>query len=686
MPILNSFRQYRDLFVLMLIWCGAVALVNPLGDFPLNDDWAYGLNTHALAVENRLYFSDWPAMTLIAHTVWGALFSKMFGFSFTVLRFSTLLFGLFGLAGFYKLLTWAELPRRTVLGCMLLLAFNPLWFVLSNSFMTDVPFLALLMWSTLFFLKTLEKPATGTLLTAMFFALWACLIRQLGLLVPGVFLLMFLYCHPINWRNALFALTPAAICYAAMSAFSAWLERTGQLPEAYQGLGHLWKAFVENKNAFPIAGERAGQAFMLVGLFLLPLGVGVKFRHPGRSWASWVIFLSSVGVVWAAWRLFPVGNVFFNIGLGPKLLYDVSWGDNVFPQLDKVGQIWLLKWPGTFGALFLMLALLPSKPAPGRHTLLYWFFIGFSIVYLVFVCFNYYLIDRYLLPFVPFLMIFMAIVAGRFTKFGWVLLGAYALFSVIATHDYLSWNRARWQVAEQLSAQGVKPEQMDGGFEFNGWHKTGSVVTQREYGLKSWWFVRDNEWMISFGPVWGYDSLFAVPYRRWMPPGTGSVMASRRKTYAVRDSLWCDMERLSSDGTAFLPVVGSRQPGNGNTRSAERAHTGQFSIKLDSAAQTGATLPLDAFQAYDRLVVRVWRYPAQVKNAGIVLLADNVKRGYFFESKNFVQRDSAGWELMEMAVTLPPWAVGKTGRFYLWNTSSQPVWFDDLTLYRLQAK
>jgi hypothetical protein len=102
----------RDLLILLLLWCVVVVFINPIGDFPLNDDWAYGQNTRALTLENRLFFSDWPAMTLIAHTLWGTLFGKVFGFSFTVLRFSTLLMGLFGLAGFYWLLQWAALPRH----------------------------------------------------------------------------------------------------------------------------------------------------------------------------------------------------------------------------------------------------------------------------------------------------------------------------------------------------------------------------------------------------------------------------------------------------------------------------------------------------------------------------------------------------------------------------------------------
>ena len=682
----NTLLARFDLIALLLLWCGAVTLVNPLGDFPLNDDWAYAQNTRALAVENRLFFSDWPAMTLIAHTLWGALFCKIFGFSFTVLRFSTLLMGLFGLAGFYKILTWAGLPRRMMWGLVLLLAFNPLWFVLANSYMTDVPFLAMLFWSTLFFLKTLERPTLWPLLAATFFAAWACFIRQLGLVAPSVFLLLFLYFQPVSWRNVLFALFPLAACFGAVEGFARWLESTGQLPEAYTGAGHLLKSVFTNTKLLDIAAERTGTALLTVGLFLLPFVLGLNFRGLQRRWQIWPVLLLGACCIWAAWKEFPYGNVFYNLGLGPKLLKDTDWGENIAPELPE-NYFLIVKYAAAVGAglLLLSLSLWKSGTTPERHRLLRRFSMLFCLGYLGFICTNWVLIDRHLLPFVPFLSLFIGTRVGHFTNFGVTLLGVYSFFSITATHDYLAWNRARWQAANRLLEQGVSPKKIDGGFEFNGWHLTGAR-SQKAREMKSWWFVRDDEWLVSFGLQYGYDKEMAVPYQRWLPPGSDTIFASRRRPYTVRDSTWCDMERLSADSTAFLPTAGSLQPGNGNTRSTERARQGQFSMKLDPSAQFGATMLLDTFQEYDRLVVSVRRYPANA-DAGIVVTAEGVENVYFFEPAHIVERDSAGWGLLEMAVTLPRAAVGSKGKFYLWNPSSaQTVWFDELKIYRLRAK
>ena len=670
--------------MILLLWCGAVAIVNPVGDFPLNDDWAYGQNVYALSVENRLFFSDWPAMTLIAHTLWGALFCKIFGFSFTVLRFSTLLMALFGLAGFYRLLQWAGLSRQVVWMLVLLLAFNPLWFVLANSFMTDVPFLAMLLWSAFFFLKNLETPRNRYLFWATLFAFWACLIRQLGLIVPGVFFILSLYYQPVTRRNLLFAALPVLLCYAGVEIFAGWLKNTGRLPQAYVGIGQIWQTFMSNPKAVEIAVERAGIVLMTTGLFLLPLFPSLSFKHLWRKPLAWLCLLPGAYLVWKAWEIFPNGNVFYNLGLGPKLLKDSYWGEHVYPRLAE-GAFLTLKCVAAAGAGLLILSFFSGREQTDRRSLLRTFSVWFVLAYGGFVCAHALLIDRYLLIFVPFFLLYSGCSAAGYSRGSLALTGLLAFFSVAATHDYLAWNLARWNAARLLEREGIAPAHIDGGFEFNGWHDTGPA-SQKTPGLKSWWFVNDDDWVIAFGPVYGYDRVQTMPFRRWLPPGRDSIVVNRRKPYMPVDSIRCDMERKTPDGTAFESFSGVARPGNGQNQSADRAHSGRFSLKLDAAAPFGATTPLDTFYRFDRFIIRVWRYPATA-DGGIVVAADDAEKAYFFEPANVIGRDSAGWGLLQMSVTLPEKSIGSKGKFYLWNPSQeQTVWFDDLTVVRYRVK
>ena len=684
MPDKLRFPPAYDPWILLGFWCAAIALVNPLGDFPLNDDWAYGQNTRALAVDNRLFFSDWPAMTLIAHTVWGALFAKIFGFSFTVLRFSNLLLGASGILAFYRLLQWSGASRRMTWFAVLVLAFNPLWLVLANSYMTDVPFVSVLLWSVFFFLRVLEQPAPRWLATATFFALWACLIRQLGLLVPGVFFLLSLYYRPFSIRNVVSALLPFALCFAGVTLFTEWLRATGQLPDSFTGLDHLVRNVRENPKIWSAMVERSGLTLLTVGLFLLPVSVSaIRSRPALRQYGVWVLPALGAWCMWLARDQFPQGNVFYNLGLGPKLLKDAFWNPDAGPQLPGPAFT-VVTLAAAAGAGLLLLSLSPRHSAVLRNSMIRSFSLWFCAVYLFFIGANWLLIDRYLLVFVPFLLLFLATVYREYTKAGIALLGLLSLFSVAATHDYLAWNRARWQVLGQLHDRGATPLRTDGGFEYNGWNNA-VPTSQRVPGLKSWWFVRDDEWVVSFDPLEGYIPETVAEWPRWLPPGTDTVLASRRIPYTAIDSVWCSMEQISPDSTVFLPEAGTLQPGNGHTRSAERARSGQFSAKLGAGREYGATLALRAFQPNDRVLVSVWKYPA-IPEGGIVVTSEDASNCYFFEPSYLVQRDSAGWGLTEFSVPIPRAVAGKKGSVYLWNPSDRAVWFDDLKIYHFRTR
>ena len=91
------------LLVFAGLWLAVIVVVDPRGEFPLNDDWAYAWSVKTLLQEGRFQLSDWGAVNLLPQTLWGWLFSVPGGFSFTALRVSTLiasLITLFALAGF----------------------------------------------------------------------------------------------------------------------------------------------------------------------------------------------------------------------------------------------------------------------------------------------------------------------------------------------------------------------------------------------------------------------------------------------------------------------------------------------------------------------------------------------------------------------------------------------------------
>ena len=68
----------------------AVLLAWPIGEIGHNDDWSYCFTAQKLAETGKLTFNGWATAMLGLQAYWGALFIKLFGFSFTVLRLSIL--------------------------------------------------------------------------------------------------------------------------------------------------------------------------------------------------------------------------------------------------------------------------------------------------------------------------------------------------------------------------------------------------------------------------------------------------------------------------------------------------------------------------------------------------------------------------------------------------------------------
>jgi hypothetical protein len=154
-------------------------------------------------------------------------------------------------------------------------------------------------------------------------------------------------------------------------------------------------------------------------------------------------------------------------------------------------------------------------------------------------------VDRYMLWFVPLLMVCVAASAPPRQAGGYrwltilasVLVLGYGLFSVAGTHDYFAWNRSRWQalnyVMEELR---VSPTEVDGGYEFNGWY--GYDKDYLEQPGVSWWWVRGDEYVVTFGPLDGYGEILRVPYQRWLAAGDGEILVLQKLDPLARSDGW----------------------------------------------------------------------------------------------------------------------------------------------------
>lgn len=144
--------------------------------------------------------------------------------------------------------------------------------------------------------------------------------------------------------------------------------------------------------------------------------------------------------------------------------------------------------------------------------------------------------DPYLIPLIPMLMCLgvLALPAMETALRRWQAVAAgllsifYTLFTLGATHDYFSWNRARWGALRYLTGpeMQVSSRNIDGGYEFNGWYNYDPHY-QASAEKSSWW-VEDDDYVAVLGPIPGYQVVKRFPYEEWIPFGQGNILILRK--------------------------------------------------------------------------------------------------------------------------------------------------------------
>jgi hypothetical protein len=564
-----------DTLVLLLVWCGSLLVVNPVGDFPLNDDWSFGTTVNHF-LESGEYQPVWAAMTLITNVLWGSLFCLPAGFSFNALRVSTLVAGFLGVLGCYLLLRQVRQPRSYSMLGALLLAFNPIYFALSNTFMTDVAFTALIVFAALFFARNLRSGSNVDLLLATSLALAATFSRQLAIAVPIAFAPCLLRARGAGPATVLRAVAPAAVCIASLIAFHSWLAASGRLNLVFDKISsHPFEVLGNPKLLVWGIWEHSFECLLYFGLFLLPI---LSIAAASTSWnlrrllpALFAIVgvLGLIDVVrryeYAKFAVMPVmPSIWTRYGIGPNLI-----GSADLLSQDQMPNLPLAFWIAVTamslcGAALLIVTLaerggrllknlrsnrgLEGGKGDDLQTA------GLFYLLTAFIYLAPFLIgggfDRYVVPVMPIFLAGIAAISRPHTinsaaakmvsVFAWLLLAAYALFSIGCTRDYLEWNRARWSALHDLlDNEHVPPAEINGGFEYNGLYLYDRDFSfnpdyEKENPNKFWWWIDRNTFIVSVAAIPGYTVAKEYSYSRWLPPRAAKVVVLRKQRPGAR--------------------------------------------------------------------------------------------------------------------------------------------------------
>jgi Dolichyl-phosphate-mannose-protein mannosyltransferase len=200
----SVFKTLTPGAVLILIYVSAAILVQPFVNLPFHDDWTYAWSVEHLLKTGKLQVLDWSVHYPFTQILWGALFCLPYGFSFLALRVSTVVLAWFGALALYGTLREFGRTRSESLIATVILVTHPVFFVLSFSFMTDVPFVSVANIAFFFIVRGLCRRNSLELCAGCAFAVCALFIRQVAVAIPGSLLLYFLFAPSHrNWRYLL---------------------------------------------------------------------------------------------------------------------------------------------------------------------------------------------------------------------------------------------------------------------------------------------------------------------------------------------------------------------------------------------------------------------------------------------------------------------------------------------------
>jgi hypothetical protein len=533
----------RALAVLLALHLAIVALVQPRGDFPLNDDWAYAHSVQWLLAEGRIRLSDWVGMNLVPQTLAGGLVVSVAGFSFEALRHLTQAIAVLAMAAAYFWFRAARLaPGSALVATAALVAF-PAWPVLANSYMTDLYGLALALPAATLFLRALEEPWRNGIVTATALSAVGVLERQVILVLPFAFMVAWLWTRrPLDRAAIVRGVAPFAAVVAVEAAFHAYLVLGPGLPS-----GHLLHGRVVSMSLQALRNEGGVLPWILANFATLPAYLGFF----AIGWLAWwgmggtnpihriAVIAGGIAIAIAAFALgwFPpyrAGYVIDAAGIGPFLLYDSLRG--LAPLDRSAGILWrAIALPAAFATAALVVMLLSwivalvrrgrsADPVPVFALVVVVAYVG------PFLVTDYF--DRYLLYVLPFLFVLWAR-WGTPTTARWrqALAAAWIIsaivLSAVATRDYFSWNRARWDAIRMAERLGAGPDSIDGGYEYNAdrrFEKRAKVPDG-----KSWWWVADDRYVVAFSEAPGYDVVETWKVRPWLPRSPSEVKLLRRR-------------------------------------------------------------------------------------------------------------------------------------------------------------
>lgn len=517
-----------DLIVIGVAWIAAAVVLRPFQDAPFVDDWVYAWSVEHLLETGELRIIEYSASINPIQTLWGALFCLPAGFSFTALRISTYVAALIGVWMVYLLARDLGAGRIRAMIAAAVLAVHPVYYILSCSYMTDVPLTAAMMAFTCACVRMIQRRSDQYLILSVLLACVACGIRLVGSAAIGALgMVLLVHCDSWGRRRLAWAIIPAAVMalfiwnheQTAMRMSDPW--DIGNSPA--HRVANMWMAwyFLPSMTllgtltmardlgigllAFSLATFSRERLKWSVALFVVLIGLSLGAIATGQPCAAPLAECS----IWS----------FRELGLAEELLAG-------FRPSRLPGWLGMLLLASSLGlAAPVIVNLLPWRRAGQLgQSPLWWSLAGHVALVILLWLFR----DRYFLPMLGLCAVLAATNAPvvRERLAGW-LVAAMALITLAATADHLRFNAALWQGVDYLRSQAIPLSQIDAGYVVNGWQQYAHPenAARDANGAVQVPMVNSKlplRYAVSSQSESGAQVLKTIPYCRWIGP-SGSL-------------------------------------------------------------------------------------------------------------------------------------------------------------------
>ena len=515
----------------------AVIVAQPYGNFPLNDDAHYAIAAFDFAKTGRFHLTIETVPSLRAQVVWGALFVRIFGESFEVLRASTMTLAVLTLLIVNRLLALLPVSRSLRIVATLALLLHPMFFLSSFTYMTEVPFVFASAAAMYCHARAIRDESAGWLLAGGAFVAISWWIRQTGIInaLPPLIVLFLLRERLGDRVKRLIAAAaiPVAVFGIILVTRPDWLSGSQREFQLH------YKMWGEETFRLP---QQVALIFhyiffnaQLSALFFLPLALVVDWRAFRAPAARVILIFFAVVFLGGATQLVALshpmpyvsdrnccdiapGNLLIDFGLGPTTLRD--------GYLYPFATPYPLRLVLTYGTALLAAALVAAifvrlidfVRAPKQHAT-FLLAASHAIISTVALCASVQYCDRYGLD-AAWSVVLLAPLLARWDRADLRALAgaglvAIAIFSTFATGEYFSWNRARWDAIAYFRAQGGDVTTLDAGNEAFVLYELSHIT---DYRIRRRYFsgvpVRPNT--VAMRQLKGYRIVRAFPFEGWL--------------------------------------------------------------------------------------------------------------------------------------------------------------------------